>query len=60
MEIEFDDGRKWKTSFPNKRVEKTALTKLNFVGEYNEAENLKSGNFIIIFVVAHLSLTVTQ
>ena len=33
MEIEFEDGRKWETSFPNKRVSKTELAKLNFVGD---------------------------
>ena len=33
MEIEFEDGRKWETSFPNKRVSKTELEKLNFVGD---------------------------
>ena len=43
LEIEFEDGRKWKTSFPNKRVSKTELAKLNFVGEYNnEIKYLKS------------------
>ena len=33
MEIGFEDKRKWKTSFPNKRVSKTELAKLNFVGD---------------------------
>ena len=32
MEIGFEDGRKWKTLFPNKWVSKTELAKLNFVG----------------------------
>jgi len=31
LEIHFDDGRKWQTVFPNERVSKTALEKLNFV-----------------------------
>ena len=38
LEIKFDDGKKWETLFPDKRVSKTACENLNFVGRYNEAE----------------------
>ena len=41
LEIKYN-GNKWETLFPDRRVSNTAMAKLNFVGEYNEAETISA------------------